>query len=316
MVGHKRVLMKNLDQFEVFKQKLRIQAEAIFPKIVSYFRLGRLVQNPELLKGGFANINYLVKTKNGYYVVKILLTEKVENLINEMIIQGQLEVKNINCPKYIKSSKGDYIIKEQGVEAVISKLIPGISNVRITNKFCFNMGKVLAEFHESVLKLDHPHQGWLNRNSINTKLGEISKGLSPLVPLLINLKDRGESVIYNCDLPRGIIHGDLYEGNVLVNPRNLDTVTAIFDFEHSEENILIIDLARTILSIAEVGMKLNDDLVKSTIDGYNSVRFLQELEIKHIPDAIKYVAGIGGLWLVSHGEINLAQKYLSKGESI
>ena len=103
---------------------------------------------------------------------------------------------------------------------------------------------------------------------------------------------------------------------MLVDTKKNNSIVAIFDFEHSEENILILDLARAILSIAENGQSLDKQMIQSTIDGYNSIRQLSSFEIKLLPNVIRYVAGTGGLWLIKHGEIKLAQNYLAKGLSI
>lgn len=310
--------MTTLSKFKTKKQFLIESIDENLPLATSFFGIGKMISKPVLLKQGVANVNYLVSTNAGSYVIKILLTENSENLANEIEIQEQLIDAGILCPCYIQNSDGFYLFKENNTEIVVSKLLSGTTVEKISSEFCFNMGVLLAKFHRSVSKLNHTHKGWLNRNSLNTdsKLFQLNK--NPLIISLLELKEKGESVIYNSNLPIGIIHGDLYEGNVLVSPINSNTITAIFDFEHSENNILLVDLARTILSITEdiTGKKLESHLLDSTVEGYNSIHRLEESEIRHLPDAIKYVAGIGGLWLFLHGEMKLAEKYLHKAKSI
>lgn len=304
--------------FKKYKKNIIACSDKMIPKILSYFGLDDIVDDHLILKGGVANINYLVKVKNDFYVIKIFLNAKTKNLLNELTIQNQLDKNGINCPKYIKGNTGDYLFNKNGIVASIYKFIPGVECSNITNKFCYDMGKVLAEFHKSVTHLKHPHCGWLNRNSdIIRLINKISDDkVKKLISRLSDLKNINENIIYSVDLPSGIIHGDLYEGNVLVDTKKGNSIVAIFDFEHTEENIFILDMARTILSIAEEGTSLNKDMIQSTIDGYNSIRPLSKLEIKFIPNAIKYVAGIGGLWLIYHGEIKLAHNYLMKGISM
>ncbi len=303
------------NKFELSKKRLILKSSSFLPKIALFFDLGPILRSPEILKDGIANINYVIKTMNGDYVIKVLLTEKVSNLKNEILIQDQLIKKGVQCPKYITNKDHKYLFQKKGVKAVASKLIPGIKVGKvITNTLCFNMGEVLAKFHTSVSKLDHPNKGWLNSTSINAKLVDQNK--SDLLLSLIEMKNISKAVIYKSNLPKGIIHGDLYEGNILLNTEDLDTVSAIFDFEHSEENAFIIDIARTVLSIAEKEKRLESGLIESTLKGYESVRPLEVLEKELLPQAIKYVAGIGGCWLVLHGEVELARKYLSKGKSV
>lgn len=310
--------MSTLSKFEINKQLLIKNIDKNLPLAVSFFEIGKIISKPVLLKQGIANINYLVTTNTGSYVIKILLTEDSEDLANEIEIQKQLSDVGILCPCYIQNSDGFYLFKENNTEMVVSKLLPGTTVKKISNEFCFNMGVLLAKFHRSVLKLNHTHKGWLNRNSLNADSKSFQLDKNSTITSLSELKKRGESVIYNSSLPTGIIHGDLYEGNVLIGLVNPNVITAIFDFEHSENNILLVDLARTILSIAEntTGKKLESHLLNSTVEGYTSIRRLEVSEIRHLSDAIKYVAGIGGLWLVLHGEMKLAEKYLHKARSI
>lgn len=305
-------------KFETKKQFLIESVDESLPLAASYFGIGKIISKPVLLKQGVANINYLVTTNTGSYVIKILLTENSENLTNEIEIQKQLVDVGILYPCYIQNSDGFYLFKENRTEMVVSKLLPGTTVKKISNEFCFNMGTLLAKFHRSVSKLNHTHKGWLNRNSLDSDSKLFQSNKNPLITSLLKLKEINESIIYDSGLPMGVIHGDLYEGNVLVSSVNPNIITAIFDFEHSENNILLVDLARTILSIAEdsTGKKLESHLLNSTIEGYNSIRKLEESEIIHLLDAVKYVAGIGGLWLVLHGEIKMAEKYLHKAKSI
>ena len=50
-------------------------------------------------------------------------------------------------------------------------------------------------------------------------------------------------------LPGGVIHGDFHENNVLVESEAIPRVIAVMDFEEAEENLLLVDVARTLLSV-------------------------------------------------------------------
>ena len=83
------------------------------------------------------------------------------------------------------------------------------------------------------------------------------------------------------DLPRGIIHGDLFPDNVIgLN----DEVKSLLDFEEMCHGILAFDLVMTFVGF---GWENNFPVAKhwfSLLEGYQSVRKLTEQEISALPD--------------------------------
>ncbi|KAK2582677.1 hypothetical protein KPH14_004951 [Odynerus spinipes] len=79
------------------------------------------------------------------------------------------------------------------------------------------------------------------------------------------------------NLAQGIIHGDLNEQNILVNPEGTDIV-AVIDFGDSQKTCLVFELAIVIcymlLERGEIGAG------KHVIEGYQSTRKLTDLEKK------------------------------------
>ena len=55
--------------------------------------------------------------------------------------------------------------------------------------------------------------------------------------------------IYLEGLPQGFIHGDFHENNVLIESEQKPVITSVMDFEESQANLFIVDIARTILSV-------------------------------------------------------------------
>jgi homoserine kinase type II len=77
------------------------------------------------------------------------------------------------------------------------------------------------------------------------------------------------------DLPRGLIHGDLFRDNVLWDASG--GITALLDFESASRGIFAYDLMVTVLAWC-FGDGLDVPLARSMVDGYRSVRELEEAE--------------------------------------
>jgi homoserine kinase type II len=78
------------------------------------------------------------------------------------------------------------------------------------------------------------------------------------------------------DVPRGLVHGDLFRDNVLWQG---DTIAALIDFESAHLGPFAYDLAVTILSWS-FGDTFDFDVARAVVTGYREVRELEPSEIE------------------------------------
>ncbi|MBX3208734.1 MAG: homoserine kinase [Labilithrix sp.] len=85
------------------------------------------------------------------------------------------------------------------------------------------------------------------------------------------------------DVPRGLVHGDLFRDNVLWNVAAADaakdvsacsSIAALLDFESAHDGPFAYDLAVTILSWS-YGSQLDTDVARAVVRGYRAVRELE-----------------------------------------
>lgn len=300
--------MKNLEQ-QIIPESERMA----IPHVLSFFRLGRPLETTVLTQGK-ANHNYMVKTDEGKeYAVKFPIEETRESLENDLAIQEQLAAANIGTSVYCRTADGKFIF-DQGITAVVSPKIEGIHPEIIDESVSSAIGEVLAQFHNAVTTLPNPRQGWLNLETVSKPN---SKEEHPSTQTARKFIEEGKK-IYQQGLPKGIIHGDLHEGNLLVNKDNHSEVTAIFDFEEAEENLFVVDVARSMLAVCttDSGRKLDKDLIEAFAKGYSSQRQLTKEEQENLPDAVKYAAAACILWYMNNGFPESAQNAISRIESL
>ncbi|KKU28757.1 MAG: Homoserine kinase [Candidatus Amesbacteria bacterium GW2011_GWA2_47_11b] len=245
---------------------------------------------------GIANHSYIAKTNQGEYVVKFLVAQTTKNIENDIIIQKQLRRVGINTPLYIQNKDGRYIFNNNDTSAVVSERIDGVIPRKVMGKLAKDIGQKLAIFHKSVLKLSYPN----NKGLMNPKVSGIV------------------SELFAQSLPKGIIHGDLHNGNILVDPAEKDSVVAILDFEEAGENLYIVDLAVTLMSVCTSSDEniVDTDLMQAVTSGYESVRQLSKEEKYWLPEAIKYSAKAWIKWFNENGYDKYAEKHQMRLNSL
>lgn len=283
------------------------------PQVLYFFGLGKL-RDVSLLPEGDANHNYEVALEDGTnYVVKFTIEESKESLENDLAIEEQLKKAGIGTSLYIQRPDGRFIY-DQGRTAVVSPRIDGIHPKQIDEGISSAIGDLLGRFHQAVREIPHKRQAWLNPDFVRKPIGKESDPLTQKAREFIS-----DSIdIYDTSMPRGIIHGDVHGTNLVVDKNDPTKIIAIFDFEEAEENLLIVDIARTMLAVCAVddGKRLDKKLMDVFINGYSRVRELTQEEKDNLPKAIKYAAGACMLWYMKNEFSDRARNAISRIESL
>lgn len=267
------------------------------PRVTSFFGIG-LSKKITAITDGIGNHNYFVNTSHGDYVVKFLVTQEPIGIENDIAIQKQLALVHVRTPIYIQNKYSQYIYTDNGVNAVVSKKIDGIIPRYANERLAFAIGRILAMFHKSVATTPHPFKGWMS-------------------PEVISIHTEEGKLLFAKPLPKGITHGDMHTGNVLVGPERPDDVRAILDFEEVGDDLFIVDLARSILGVcySKDENSLVPELIEAEISGYESVRKLSEDEKMLLPQAVKYATDACIKWFRENGYERYIEKHRRRASS-
>lgn len=240
---------------------------------------------------GYSNSNYLVKTKDRQYVLKLYLKdtntfELVEAENKALLLLHKTDNKIFPKPIVFKDNSLVKIIKIEEKELICRMLsfLEGklLGNVTPTNSLYQSLGKFIAQldillqsFNNKTIKARqsqwdiqylHLNKKYIqdissvkDRSLINYFFQQFEKNLIPVLP----------------ELRKSMIHGDANEWNVLVNN---GTVTGIIDFEDLSYTPLIYELAVT---IAYACLYVDNPLEWASliIKSYHNVLPLEEKEI-------------------------------------
>ena len=145
---------------------------------------------------------------------------------------------------------------------------------------CSTIGKSLADIHVALategLHRDNPFSPEWMEDTIQT----VAEYVTPDELALLSRLTHEYETAQDLDLPKGIIHGDLFRDNVLFDGNEL---TGILDFFHACDDFLIQDIAITINDWCrdETGGRCTDRRL-ALIDGYCSKRQLTPTEFEYL----------------------------------
>jgi Ser/Thr protein kinase RdoA (MazF antagonist) len=281
------------------------------PNVLHFFDLSE-PRNITQMTFGLANPAFLISLANNEeYVVKFLQNQTPISVDNEVAIQGQLRQANVPGIYYLRNKQDRYLYQHDSSFAVVSRRVIGVHPEQGEVATCVTMGEALAHFHGVAKGIPHPEPAWLSRHRVATALPRLREhSLGTEIQKLTAVAEE----LYGQGLPEGIIHGDLCTSNILVDNEDPTKMKAIFDFEEAERNLLLIDIARTAwdICIPEAGAALDRRLLAAFLDGYSTVRKLEDGERRNLGKALQYTTGAMLIWFIENGYPDRTGQILSQ----
>ena len=199
-----------------------------------------------------------------------------------------LSQQKFNCPTPIANHAGHYLGKIQHKPTLLFSFLNGKELKEITKENCFHVGESLAHLHLTAkdykVSLTNPRGlNWMNEvfQKMHHLLAEDEKNV--ISKELINLD---QNFVNN--LSSGIIHADLFKDNVLFHNNR---VSGIIDFYYACYDLHIYDIAITMNDwCVNASLSLDEEKKDFFLDGYDSIRKLDENEKQFLPTALRLAA--------------------------
>jgi len=178
------------------------------------YSIGELLE----LKGipsGIENTNYFVTTTHGRYVLTLFEKLTRADLPFYVHLMAHLARHGIPCPAPIADRDNEYLSALNGKPAILVTRLPGASLTCPTAAHCAAVGSMLAGMHNAGLsygrKLDNPRgPRWWRETT-----PKVAPFLAPDQAALLTEELRFQSLHRLDELPRGVVHADLFRDNVL-----------------------------------------------------------------------------------------------------
>lgn len=286
----------------IFSKKIVGEAIDLIDVKINLDKLGELLElaecsalsKIEVLSGGWTNFNYLVTCEDGTKVVLKIWREKNPNTVQKINSNIDWIAKHgVSTPASLQLKNGESMIVVDGFAWILIPFInaPWIAQDMDSLK---SLGIAIGELH-SIPNKGHFGTYYSMGIDIWPELFERAESEAKWSPFLRMLEE--EFIKFNkkipSNLPKGVIHGDLFQDNILGRPGE---VLAILDFEEACFNILAIDLVVAFIGCCWINEKPVEELWVSLLSGYESVRPLLPEERAVLPELYRYASLSVAAW--------------------
>ena len=234
---------------------------------------------------GVENSNFLVRTTQDTFILtlyeKRVNPDELPFFINLM---GYLADQGLECPRPVPGRDGETLRELNGRPAAVVTFLNGVWRRRIKPACCYALGEAMADLHLAgqnfpmTRKNDLSVSGWRPLlESCGMRSDAIYHGLYNSLNLeLLELEQ-----IWPTDLPKGVIHADLFPDNVFFLG---DDVSGIIDFYFACTDMLVYDLAICLNAWCfEADGSFNVTKAMNLFSGYQNKRPLSVEERNALP---------------------------------
>ena len=272
--------------------------------LIAQYDVGELVSAKGIAEG-VSNSNWLIETTQGRYILTMYEARvEVADLPFFLGLLDHLSASGSPVPRTIHDRAGAAYRLVRGKAVALIEFLPGVS-VDVPNAAQARaVGEALAGLHLAAagFPAERPNAMALEQwGKLFAGCGEDGlRSIDPALPGLVAGELAFLSAHWPSDLPRSVIHADLFPDNVLLLG---DRVCGLIDFYFACTDLTAYDLAVTHSAwcFAQDG-SFRPDVAEALVAGYNSRRPLSPEEWRALPllargAALRFVATRAYDWL-------------------
>ncbi|MHB1515447.1 MAG: homoserine kinase [Acidiferrobacteraceae bacterium] len=230
----------------------------------------------EGIAAGIENTNYFVITSQGEFVLTVFEQLPRAEIPFFLELKAFLAHHGFPCAEPMARHGGAYLGEIQGKPASLVRRLFGASVVNPSPEQCRQVGDTLARLHRTAA--DFP-QGRVNPRGPRwwTETAQSVYGrVSAEDRQILQDELAFQSLHRFSDLPRGLIHADLFRDNVLFQD---DRLTGVIDFYYACTDPLMFDVAVTVNDwCGAVDNGISEDHARALVAGYQQVRPFTAIE--------------------------------------
>ncbi len=234
------------------------------------------------LRAGSVNSNFVLETVDGgRYFARIYEEQGRDGAETELRLLEQLDQLGIPVALPRRQSNGSMLAEHAGKPFAVYPFIDGeiLCQARVTPAACREVGRNLAKVHAAPVDLPGLGEGRFEFADLRLRLEQAEgTGRKDLLEAASRVRALMDSYgrRRTADLPRGVIHGDLFRDNVLFRG---EKVAALLDFESASLGTFAYDLMVTLLAWC-FGDDLDTNLARALVEAYHEVRPLESRELE------------------------------------
>ena len=268
----------------------QLGAEAL-GALISEYEVGEL-RSAKGIAEGVSNSNWLIETTGKdssgtrFILTMYELRMEVADLPFFLGLLDHLAESGCPVPRTIHDRGGRSFRFVEGKAVALIEFLPGVSVSEPTPGQARSVGAALAQMHLAAASFAETRPNGLGPfewQRLAAACG--SAGLTSIDPALAAVVGRELPLIgaeWPADLPRSVIHADLFPDNVLMLG---ETVTGLIDFYFACNDLIAYDVAVTHAAwcFDPSGTNFRPDLSSALLAGYETVRPLSVAERSALP---------------------------------
>jgi len=288
--------------------------------LIAEYDVGQLVSAKGIAEG-VSNSNWLIETTGsdgaGARFILTMYERRIElaDLPFFLDLLDHLSAKGAPVPRTIHDRQGASWRDLDGKAVALIEYLPGVSVDHPTPQQAHAVGAALAEIHLAAQDFTAQRPNDLNAATNLATLERCGvpalKQIDDALPAII-AKGRELLSAWPEDLPRSIIHSDLFPDNVLMLG---ERVTGLIDFYFACSDAMAYDLAVTHAAwcFDRSGRTFNADVGAALIAGYQSIRPLEYAEKHALPvlakaACLRFVASRAEDWIDTPADAHVTRK--------
>ena len=244
------------------------------------------------IDNGILNSNFCVITKNKKYILRIYEANRTLDEEKQELILLDKIASFIPVSIAIKNVDNEYISVFNNKKFALFEYINGNVVSEIDTHIIREIAMKLGKLHSFSKDFSFEEYNRKTRIDFNFYYNEIKKSEIDFKfkNELLNSADKINGFDFSI-LPSGVIHGDIFPDNVLLDDYN--NIKVIFDFNESYYAPFIFDIAIVInfwIKINDFDFFTENNLIRDFLNYYSKYRKITKEELKSLDIACKKIA--------------------------
>jgi len=261
--------------------------------ILSDYNLGNLSAF-EGIAAGIENSNFFITTQGKNterYVLTIFERMDASELPYFMHLMKYLAANGLSCPDVMQRQDDSLLFEIQGKQGCIVSCLSGKTLDELNEVQLTDSGQALAQLHLAGADFKKRRSNPTGSTWLAEKVDAVLEQTAAVygqdaAGLLSDELDFQRSCVWD-SLPSGVIHGDLFVDNILFEG---EQVSGIIDFYYAHDAPYAMDIAISINAQAVLLTDHDQSRIRAFLNGYESVRPLEEEEHTALPLLLRLAA--------------------------
>lgn len=252
----------------------------------SNYPLGEVLSY-EGIQDGIDNTNYFVTTTEGKFVLTLFESLSVDELPHFVNLLLHLGKNNLPCPSPTLDKQSRPLGLLNNKQAAIFNRFPGSAVSTPSIEHCHEIGLHLGRLHRHTQNYAFSINSNHDLRWCKGVFNKIERHLTIVDRALITDELDFQASNQAVDLPRGIIHGDLFRDNALFVD---DKLSGLLDFYSAGTGILLMDIAITVNDWCHDYGVCDPEKLTALLSAYERMRPLEPSEKQNWPIQLRAAA--------------------------